>query len=131
MDKHIAISPVGKPLVYECSIEEYQGANYLYVRLIKGDITGGDNGNFSVFKNQLLEKIGTQAIDKILIDASEHRDLIDSAAVGGLALLHRRKQTTVYGLVPDYKKAVMRISEVKLADDKESALEMMLNTQLA
>lgn len=110
----------------ETGIREYESVRYFKVRLISGDILGGEGRSFEGLRNEIISVTADEGIDKVVIDATAFRDIIDSLAIGGLAYLNRERDLTIYGLNPNLKEAVSRTTYAKTADTEEEALELML-----
>ncbi len=115
-----------KAIERETGIREYEGIRYFKVRLINGDLIGGEGKSFETLKREILTTTAEEGIEKVVIDATSYKGIIDSVAIGGFAYLNRERDITIYGLDENLRDAMKRTTYIKTAETENEALSLML-----
>lgn len=110
---------------YNCSVESHQDTRYLRVTLNKGDIIG-QSDKFKDLMKEIKDKTAEEGINEIIINIANPAGLIDSTAIGKLVFLEREKYVVFYGLSELQKTAIARISQLKVVNSEQEALESII-----
>lgn len=120
-----------KNFFYDCHIDKYRGTRYIHV-VLKGseplDITGqaGERGNYNRLEEEIKKTIGSQDIQKVLIDASDYKGEITDGAIGMLQFYSDTKKLAIAGIRGVNRKKLSRMTTITLAKSPEEGLEFIL-----
>lgn len=100
---------------------------YLHIKIFyKNGLSAFPGGNYDEMENHIKMIIGSQDIQRILLDASELGGMIDSAALGKLQFLSDEKPLVIVGLKGDNEKNIRKLTLVRQASSAEEGLELLL-----